>query len=318
MKDLHAEAWSRPAEPIASPSPPSPRPRSRPLGVVISFFVPGGGLAYLGRDRLGWLVLALALALVLLIPLGAWALGVWLAALAGNWLAPLVVRPGEDRLLGGLLGNLALRFGVAVVVVSLLRFVWVEAYRIPAGSMLPTLTVGDHIYVAKYSRFFGPPARGDVIVFTYPRERDKDFIKRVVAVAGDRLEVKNHAIVLNGERVPRELVPGPCRYEDFDEQTQLWDEKPCVAYRERLGDRAYTVQVDEQDWSRDFPGPDDPSPYVVPEGTVFVMGDNRNNSHDSRYWGPVPLDNVKGRALYVWWSSGPKGLRSERLGRRIE
>ena len=172
----------------------------------------------------------------------------------------------------------------------------VESFRIPAGSMLPTLLVGDQILVDKFT--FGPllllpgrsasfgrlpgrrrPQPGDVIVFIYPKNRDQDFIKRVAAVEGETIEVRAQHVFVNG--VPR-------------------DDPGCVAGLPGSSEG-------------DFFGP-----FVVPADHVFVMGDNRRNSYDSRFWGPVPLPDVKGLARSVYFSDGDNGIRWDRIGRAIQ
>jgi signal peptidase I len=197
-----------------------------------------------------------------------------------------------------------------------LRVAVVEAFKIPSGGMIPTLQVGDHIFVDKMHKH---PKRGDVIVFQYPKEPDKDFVKRVVAVGGDSIEVRQNVVSVNGEPLPREeLDAGPCSYWDYDEHYNQWKEHTCRAFQERNGAHRYHVITATDESSIDFPRPGDPTPYVVPDGTVFVMGDNRNNSSDSRSWGPVPVGNIKGTAWRVWWSSGkPSGTRWDRVGQRI-
>jgi signal peptidase I len=187
----------------------------------------------------------------------------------------------------------------------------VEGFKIPAGSMLPTLEVGDHVMVDRRPR---PIQRGDVIVFQYPPDPTKDFIKRVVAIGGDTIEIKDDALVLNGAAVPT-AVAGPARFPDFDEITGQWSDRAYAAHDERLGERTYRVLSD--DGARP-PQLSSMAPKQVPPGHVFVLGDNRDNSHDSRYWGTVPLELVKGRALFLYWSSGPAGVRWQRIGKIIE
>ncbi len=282
--------------------------------------------------------------------------------------------------------------GIAVLVAILLRTFVVEAFKIPSGSMIPTMEIGDHIFVNKVIyglripftdiKLFGSrtPDRGEVIVFINPCEPEKDYIKRVVAVSGDTVEVRCEQLYVNGEPVPQELSDDECRHWDYDDRTQLpWELKRCTRYRETHGGKSYELIYDpersdierrrkagerlsafELGGAGDFPssarGVPDCAPhletrsneqrlkslgriersspesktykgacaprerYVVPDGHVFVMGDNRNNSHDSRAWGSVPIENIKGKALFIWWSKKPSqqgGVHYDRMGKIV-
>jgi signal peptidase I len=195
-----------------------------------------------------------------------------------------------------------------------------EAYRIPSGSMIPTLQVGDQIWVNKivyglrvplWGRKFGAssPERGEVVVFVHPKNGD-DLIKRVVAVAGDTVELRDGQPWVNGAAVESVPIEGACRYHDLDGTE--WVERSCQPYRETLGGATFTTLRDPERPPSFMP------PVRVPDGSIFVLGDNRDNSSDSRYWGFVPIENVKGRAMFVWWSAGgPEGVRWSRLGHAI-
>jgi signal peptidase I len=197
--------------------------------------------------------------------------------------------------------------GVAVGVAFLLRAGVVEAFKIPSGSMLPTLQIQDHIFVNKLAygppipftntRLFSrlPPKRGDVMVFEYPEPDPKaehpDYIKRVIALPGDKLEVEHGRPRINGWLVPNCAV-GKYQFEDNPEGSgQL--------FVEYLGEYSYlTVYAEGRDDGRQ-------GPYYVKPGETWVLGDNRNNSADSRAWdrgrgAGVPDGNIKGRAMFVW------------------
>ncbi|MEO8905083.1 MAG: signal peptidase I [Polyangiaceae bacterium] len=207
---------------------------------------------------------------------------------------------------------------VAVGVALLLRTFVVEAFKIPSGSMLPTLQIQDHIFVNKLAygpaipytnaRVFNslPPARGDIMVFEYPdpnpNNERQDFIKRVIALEGDTLTVENGHPSLNGWRIPN------CRigWYEYHEGTDP-SIKRSELFMEFLGKYAYITQYEDDRGSEPRQGP-----YKVAQGETWVMGDNRNNSMDSRAWnngrgGGVPDANIKGRAMFVWLSFGSDG-----------
>jgi signal peptidase I len=212
---------------------------------------------------------------------------------------------------------------MAVAVALALRTFVIEAFKIPSGSMIPTLMVGDHIFVNKFS--YGPaipftnarvwtnmpPKRGDVMVFAFPEHPEQDFIKRVIAIEGDKLEARNGHPILNGWEVPSCRV-GPWTYSDFDSPVTHHEGDLYVEY---LGDESFLTFYDHA--SGYFP--EYQGPYFAKPGEVWVMGDNRNNSHDSRMWfggqgGGVPFANIKGRALFVWLSVNESSVDLSREG----
>jgi signal peptidase I len=246
------------------------------------------------------------------------------------------LEPAVEALAGLLDGELAFAkkstarqyvesIGGVVFVALLLRSFVVEAYQIPSGSMIPTLQVGDHIWVnkliyglripfteIKVATKYRPPRRGEIIVFTHPVERHEDLIKRVVAVGGDEVEMRDNVVYVNGVAAARKH-DGTMHYFDFDEGSDRWFERDAEAWDERMGQASFTTLQ--------RPGmlPGSFGPVRVPDGKLFVMGDNRDNSSDSRYWGFVPLNLVRGRAMVVWWSHGePEGVRFGRFGHLIE
>ncbi len=229
----------------------------------------------------------------------------------------------------GELREYAESIGVAVAVALVLRFFVIEAFKIPSGSMIPTLMVGDHIFVAKYAygpllprsdtRLYDrlPPARGDVMVFKFPENKEQDFIKRVIALPGDTLETIDGRPVLNGWVVPHCYVG----------RLDLPHGVTGHAYMETLGDKAFLTLYDERSEPTRCRSNSDcdvvqacrsgicgvmKGPYKVAPGEAWVMGDNRDNSHDSLRWksglgAGVPFENIKGRAMFVWWSWDPRG-----------
>ena len=190
---------------------------------------------------------------------------------------------------------------VAVILALFIRTFVVQAFKIPTGSMENNLLVGDHLLVNKF--VFGPAptglertlmpvrgiARGDIVVFKYPEEPERDFIKRVIGLPGETLELRHKRVYINGTAIDEPYVhflipPGP-------------EGQEVAAYdvRETYG------------------------PVTVPEGQYFVMGDNRDNSQDSRWWGFLPRGHVKGKALMVYWSfeADREAYQAEGLGATV-
>ena len=210
--------------------------------------------------------------------------------------------------------------GLAVCIALLLRAFVVEAFQIPSGSMIPTLRVGDHIFVNKFCyglrlpftkwwflEWGEGPERGDVVVFMFPEDESKDFIKRIVAIPGDTLELRDNELIVTdaaGQSVPvsQEHLTSGFQYEE--DEAAGGGVVRATALREKLDEASYTV-IFRRHFGRPSFGP-----VKVQPGHVFVMGDNRDNSHDARFWGvrqdgsvQVPVGNIKGRAMFIWWSS---------------
>ncbi|HEX4421526.1 MAG TPA: signal peptidase I, partial [Kofleriaceae bacterium] len=282
--------------------------------------------------------------------------------------------------------------GGAVLIAFVLRALVLAAFKIPSSSMYPTLEINDHIFVNKLvyglhiplttrkAFDLAAPARGEVIVFMMPCQPDKDYIKRVIATAGQSVEVRCNVVYVDGVAIDSQLVRGaPCRYEDYDEYDPRtgWFTRQCSEYVERANGHTYHTYHDPDrprrdelrattgtlasGDSRDFPRLDglrlppscstqaDGEPfaapnqkpgrlvetqqgagvcepqlqYIVPAGHVFVMGDNRSNSNDSRYWGSVPTENIRGKAMFIWLSYRDwtakfwTGIRYGRLGELV-
>jgi signal peptidase I len=211
-------------------------------------------------------------------------------------------------------------YAEAIVVAMLLAFAIrvfvVQAFKIPSGSMIPTLLIGDHILVSKLSygiqwpndcKFqmafppvncyasqaiieFGKPQRGDIIVFRFPEDEEKDFIKRIVGTPGDTVQIKNKMVLVNG-------TP--------------------------LDDKAFTQRIDPGMIDGTINPRDNFGPVTVPEGSYFVMGDNRDQSLDSRFWGYVREEKIRGKAFRIYWSWSGQGqwkewVRWDRFGKAIQ
>ena len=187
---------------------------------------------------------------------------------------------------------------IAILIAVVIRTFIIQAYKIPSRSMVPALLVGDHLLVNKFiygikipviRRMLIPitePKRGDIVVFEYPQDRSKDYIKRVIGVSGDKIEIKNKNIFINGQ-----------------------------PYKDAFGIYSDNITYPAMMQPRDNFGP-----VIVPKGSIFVMGDNRDESYDSRFWGFVGSKDMEGKALVIYWSWNSeednllKKIRWERLG----
>jgi len=222
-------------------------------------------------------------------------------------------------------------FFPVLLAVLVLRAFMFEPFRIPSGSMMPSLLVGDFILVDKFS--YGlrlpvthqrittgdRPKRGDVIVFRYPKDESQDYIKRVIGLPGDRVSYYNRRISINGE--PLQIQEDHI-YQGLGDLNQKPGAKgcdrvgaQCQVYIESAEDTEYTMMTNPAAiYSAD-------GEVTVPPGHYFVMGDNRDHSNDSRFWGYVPEENLVGKAIRVSmhydWDEGGSGLDLSRIGQKI-
>ncbi len=205
---------------------------------------------------------------------------------------------------------------VAMLLAFAIRVFVVQAFKIPSGSMIPTLLIGDHILVSKLSygiqwpsqcKFsagfppincyasealieFGKPEQGDIIVFRFPEDEEKDFIKRIVGIPGDTVQLRNKVVLVNGVE---------------------------------LNDKSFTQRIDPGVIDGSINSRDNFGPVTVPEGSYFVMGDNRDQSLDSRFWGFVREEKIRGKAFRIYWSWSGQGqmmewVRWDRIGKAIQ
>lgn len=209
-------------------------------------------------------------------------------------------------------------FFPVLLIVLLLRSFVAEPFRIPSGSMMPTLLVGDFILVNKFAygirlpvlgtKIFevGEPQRGDVAVFKFPRNPADDYIKRVVGLPGDHIAYFNKALYING----KEMAQKPAGIYKGIGSGSVMDR--VTVNNEVLDGVNHQILIDENRTNIEFE-------YVVPQGHYFVLGDNRDNSNDSRYWGAVPEDNLVGKAFIIWlnWDLSGGVFDTSRIGEHI-
>tara|TARA_Y100001936_G_scaffold250709_1_gene304230 strand:- start:1965 stop:2741 length:777 start_codon:yes stop_codon:yes gene_type:complete len=228
---------------------------------------------------------------------------------------------------------------IVLIVVTVLAFrsTFFEPFKIPSGSMIPTLLIGDFILVNKFAYGFkvpfsdwfsdpiyltGPekPERGDVIVFKYPKNPDLNYIKRVVGLPGDTVQIIDKVVYINDQPINVEAIDGGEIMEDMDDKFKRFNFK---FFKTQTGEHEHVTQVDEDNiYMANF------NKIQVPEDKYFVMGDNRDFSADSRIWKFVPFENIKGEAIMVWfslsfpwpWSNGDETFkfRPWRIGTLIE
>tara|TARA_Y100000816_G_scaffold289225_1_gene275270 strand:+ start:1003 stop:1740 length:738 start_codon:yes stop_codon:yes gene_type:complete len=192
-------------------------------------------------------------------------------------------------------------FPILFIVLFIRSFI-IEPYKIPSGSMIPTLLIGDFILVKKYQYGIrvpiinqvifenNKPDYGDIVVFQYPQNKKINYIKRVIALPGDSIRYLDKELFVNGKKYTQTqeiMYPTSSQYNSDN------------VYKEANSSKSYNI-LKSTNPSQDFE-------YTVPAGTYFVLGDNRDNSNDSRYWGPVPFENLIGEAFYIWMYWNPSG-----------
>jgi signal peptidase I len=171
---------------------------------------------------------------------------------------------------------------IAVILALVIRTFVVQAFKIPSGSMLQTLQVGDHILVNKFLYWFTDPQHGDIIVFKYPQDEERDFIKRVIALPGEKVEIRAKQVYVN--------------------------DKPLT--------EPYAIHLDPGTIENPGSLRDSFGPVVVAPGQLFMMGDNRDYSMDSRFWGFLDMKKIRGKAFVIYWSWDHERFRPrwERIG----
>ena len=326
------------------------------VAILGGLLFPGFGQAIAGR---GWAI-AVAVA-VPLMWLSVFVTSPWLffasfamrvlAAIHGGWCVRNAEKPEWiSPVVAAVVG-----IGIGLFIATRLVL---QTGNTPTSSMYPTLIVGDHLFIDTVTPKFRPITRGEIITFTFPCDHTREYVKRVIGVAGDTVEVRCGVVWLDGTAVPSRLDAGACSYFDHDEATNRWSERPCSRFHEALNGHTYDVfgsaDLDRaQGDVHDFPAQLRPVPpscnqqedfgsqakpasvpigtfvttkpdaqvcepqmhYVVPPDSYFVLGDNRSNSNDSRYWGVVPKSLVLGRVLSIWMSDGHGGTDWSRVGR---
>ena len=192
-------------------------------------------------------------------------------------------------------------FFPVILAVFMIRSFVVEPFKIPSGSMMPTLLAGDFILVNKFTYGLrvpilnntfievGKPERVDVFVSHYPPDPSIDYIKRVIGVPGDRIEYRNKQLFINGEPAQLTLI------DDYQYVAPGLNMVTAKHYQEQLGEVSHDVLIEDSSLAID-------GEVVVPAGHYFAMGDNRDNSKDSRFWGFVPEQNLVGKAFLIWWN----------------
>jgi len=214
-----------------------------------------------------------------------------------------------------LLVEYAHSFFPIVFIVLILRSFIAEPFRIPSGSMMPTLLVGDFILVNKFTYGvrlpvlntkvveLNSPERGDIVVFRFPKNPTVDYIKRVVGIPGDKISYYNKIVYVNGKQAKQASLGS---YQGVGQGVNMTGAEHFI---ENLAGVEHSILV-----KHGLPSVE--GVFVVPDGQYFVMGDNRDNSNDSRYWGTVPEENLVGRAFFIWmsWDWEHKGVGFDRIG----
>ena len=256
-------------------------------------------------------------------------LGLFLAIVLSGliWLVDLLFlrkrRPAESK--EPVIVEYARSFFPVLFIVFLIRAFLFEPFQIPSGSMIPTLRVGDFVLVNKFQWGLrlplihtpitrgSPVEAGDVMVFRYPKNPRIDYIKRVIGLPGDTIEVKGNDLYINHKLVPQKYIG------TFDYRPEGQGAEgmviPAKEYAQELGGHTFhIIEFDTPEAQMNF------GPFKVPPHAYFMMGDDRDNSNDSRFWGMVPQRNIVGKAMFVWfsWDAEDWSIRWKQIGRSLD
>ncbi|MEY2333374.1 signal peptidase I [Acidithiobacillus ferrianus] len=256
-------------------------------------------------------------------------LGLFLAIVLSGliWLVDLLFlrkrRPAESK--EPVIVEYARSFFPVLFIVFLIRAFLFEPFQIPSGSMIPTLRVGDFVLVNKFQWGLrlplihtpitrgSPVEAGDVMVFRYPKNPRIDYIKRVIGLPGDTIEVKGNDLYINHKLVPQKYIG------TFDYRPEGQGAEgmviPAREYAQELGGHTFhIIEFDTPEAQMNF------GPFKVPPHAYFMMGDDRDNSNDSRFWGMVPQRNIVGKAMFVWfsWDAEDWSIRWKQIGRSLD
>ncbi len=297
----------------------NPKPRKTWLALLLTVLAPGVGHIYCGRARKGlWIYGIYVLSALVLVGvfaavahLGPSITGLY-ALLTMYGLGIIVVlgfiyvvidsivaaSRAKKRFIPGRLN----RWYVYLLLIALCwsigpdTFQLIRAYRIPSSSNEPSLIIGDRVFVNMKVYRKETPKKGDMIVFIYPLDAAKDYVKRVIALPGETIEIREYEVLVNGNKLPRERVVRDLEPESLDKQGS-------GVYREKNVKAGYLVSI---------------APYMksggtiaktlVPEGHYYVLGDNRSFSADSRFYGPIPRESIRGRLDYIYWPADRFGV----------
>lgn len=208
-------------------------------------------------------------------------------------------------------------FPILLLVLAIRSFLF-EPFRIPSGSLKPTLDIGDFILVNKYDLGLrlpvshqkilevNTPKRGDIIVFRWPPNPSIDFIKRIIGVPGDKISYIDKVLYINGQKVPQQTIKTTTDHDELDTWTVVQKQEDLLGLKHDIYEAPAKISDDFHD-------------IIVPPGMYFTMGDNRDDSADSRYFGFVPEKNIVGKAIMVWlsWNSDNYRIRWDRIGKKI-
>lgn len=306
---------------------------------LLGLLEPFTAMLYVGRPRRGFLYLALIAVALALAATGIWNGWRWaiLFLPVASYAIPLITaldgfriaRKHRAQFAGpwytrwpGLLGAFVLVHLTTVASVFLLRAYVAEPFRMPSGSMVPTFLTGDYLMVTKWG-YGNPgtygiwltegsapdpsarPRRGELVIFRYPPDPEILYIKRIVGMPGDTVRVSGHALFINGELVQQRRTGA------IDPSADTGG-APLTLHEEQLPGRAQAIAL------LDRPITDSSAEFTIPEGQYFVMGDNRDNSRDSRFWGLLPASQLVGRPVVIWFSQSVHdgAIRWERIGVR--